>query len=116
VLDLATLERTAAFLDPNAVATHLRTLARQSSELLGELRVAAALASGADAIAEAAHALAGSAGMFGFERLAAIGRRFEHAVQTGDEALPALSDHLSATLETTLLEMTLRARAYESVD
>jgi HPt (histidine-containing phosphotransfer) domain-containing protein len=36
-----------------------------------------------NALVETAHKLAGSAGMFGFERVASLARSFERAVETG---------------------------------
>jgi HPt (histidine-containing phosphotransfer) domain-containing protein len=55
-----------------------------------------------NALADEAHALAGSAGLFGFERLAAMGRRFECDVQSGTGEAPDVVAGLSAALEVTL--------------
>jgi hypothetical protein len=43
--------------------------------------------------------------MFGFQRLSAIGRQFEQAVQSGSPEAPALADALSAAVEATLQEI-----------
>ncbi len=56
-------------------------------------------------MAEAAHALAGSAGMFGFERLALVARHFEHAALTGSPDVAALADDLAAALDASLGEI-----------
>jgi HPt (histidine-containing phosphotransfer) domain-containing protein len=53
-------------------------------------------------LTEVAHALAGSAGMFGFERLAAKGRSFERAVQSGAPEASTLADELCAAVDATL--------------
>ncbi len=69
------------------------------------MREAGALAHPADALADAAHTLAGSAGMFGFTRLATMGRGVERAVQTSAADLPARADELRAAVEATLHEI-----------
>ena len=61
-------------------------------------------------LAESAHILSGSAGMFGFKRLAAVARRFEHAVQTAAPEAPAVALHLSVTINATLEELRNRVR------
>jgi CheY-like chemotaxis protein/HPt (histidine-containing phosphotransfer) domain-containing protein len=105
VLDLDMLQRTAASLDPKAAMTHLRTVTRQGEALLTALRSPDALIGSGNALAEAAHNVAGSAGLFGFERLAVVARHFERAVQTDSPALLSLADDLSAALEVSLQQM-----------
>ena len=61
-----------------------------------------------DELAAAAHRLAGSAGMFGFQRLATVGRDFERAVQSGAPDAPVLAGALCTAIEDTRLE--IRAR------
>jgi PAS domain S-box-containing protein len=109
VLDAAALARTAAFLDPEAVATYLQTITTQGEELLSSISAPDALVRSGNELARAAHTLAGSAGMFGFERLAALGRRFERAVQSGGAEAPALADGLSAALKATLQAINARS-------
>ncbi|MGI4799522.1 MAG: PAS domain S-box protein, partial [Janthinobacterium lividum] len=74
ILDNAVFERTAAFLAPEAVAACLRTIGERCEALLYALRKPGALAGERPDLAAAAHVLAGSAGMFGFGRLAAAAR------------------------------------------
>jgi CheY-like chemotaxis protein len=100
VLDVEEFERTAAFLTPEVVARSLRTIAERCVALQRGLRAPDAVARAGTRLADAAHALAGSAGMFGFERLAAAARGFERAVQTGAEEVPGLAHNLNAALET----------------
>jgi len=99
VLDVEEFERTAAFLTPEVVARSLRTIAERCVALQRGLRAPDAVARAGTRLADAAHALAGSAGMFGFERLAAA-RGFERAVQTGAEEASDLAHNLNAALET----------------
>jgi CheY-like chemotaxis protein/HPt (histidine-containing phosphotransfer) domain-containing protein len=105
VLDLAMLQRTAASLEPKTAVMHLRTVARQGEALLRALRSPDALMGSGSALAESAHAVAGSAGLFGFERLAVVARHFERAVQTDSPALLSLADDLSVALEASLQQM-----------
>ena len=105
VLDLAAFERTAAFLAPEAVASYLRTIAERGEALLRQLRALDALAGAPRDLAEKAHTLAGSAGMFGFERLATVARQFEHAVQSGASEVQVLAYGLAPAIESSLLEI-----------
>ena len=109
VLDPGAFERTAAFLAPQAVASYLRTLAERGEALLRGLHAPDALARTGSDLADAAHTLAGSAGMFGFERLAMVARRFERAVQTNAAETPDLAEGLCAAIEASLQEMHHRA-------
>jgi HPt (histidine-containing phosphotransfer) domain-containing protein len=56
-------------------------------------------------LAEAAHALAGSAGMFGLSRLAEEARQFERGVQSGAADMPAVVDRLDEAIEASLHEI-----------
>jgi PAS domain S-box-containing protein len=102
VVNQQVFERNAALLKPEAVARYMKTIAEGVQSLLCGLREPDALTRTGGELSDAAHALAGSAGMFGFERLAALGRRFERAMQTGAAETPALADGLAAALEATL--------------
>ena len=110
VINADTFERTCAFLPPDAVASYLRTIGERGEVMLQKLHISD-LALDGDELAEAAHALAGSAGMFGFERLSSMGRRFEHAVQTDAADVSALARRLSAALEDVLVEVRNRLPA-----
>ena len=109
VLDPAAFGRIAASLSPQTLVSHLRTIAGRGEALLRALHAPGALAgTGAD-LAAAAHTLAGSAGMFGFERLADVARRFEHAVEAGAPDAQVLADGLAVAIEASLPEMQARA-------
>jgi hypothetical protein len=107
VLDPRTFDRTAAFLTTETVASYLVTIVTLGEALLRGLRPPNALMSGDKALVETAHKLAGSAGMFGFERLASLSLRFERAVETG-VADVALADGLCRAIEATREEAHIR--------
>jgi HPt (histidine-containing phosphotransfer) domain-containing protein len=111
VLNLAALERVAAILRPEKVASYMRGLAEKGEALLGRLRAPDALAGRDDALAEAAHTIAGTAGMVGFERLSTVARDFEHPARTGSAEAPARAGALIVALEATLGEMHSRGAA-----
>jgi len=102
VLALGAFKRTAAFLAPEVVARHLQSIAERGEALQRGLRTLGAATRAGSELSDAAHVLAGSAGMFGFESLAAAARGFEHAVQTGAEDAPIVAHTLNAALEAAL--------------
>jgi signal transduction histidine kinase/ActR/RegA family two-component response regulator/HPt (histidine-containing phosphotransfer) domain-containing protein len=102
VWDLKAFQRTSGFLAPEAVTVYLHSIVENAEVLLQGLSEPDAQTRTDNVLAEAAHALAGSAGMFGFDRLANLGRRFERAVQSGAADAPALSESLSAAIEASL--------------
>jgi HPt (histidine-containing phosphotransfer) domain-containing protein len=102
VFNPTVFELTAFYLAPEAVASYMEAIAERGEALLRGLRGPDALMQTGDELAEAAHTIAGSAGMFGFERLTSLGRRFERAIQAGAAEAPALAEGLSAALEVTL--------------
>ena len=108
VVEPMAFQRTASFLAPASVASYLQAITARGEALARDLRAPEALAQHANELAKAAHTLAGSVSLFGFERLAGIGLRFERAVQIGATELPALVDPLSGAIEATLQE--IRAR------
>ena len=110
VLDMVEFDRTAAFLAPEALASYLRTIAGRGKALLDELQATGGLLHAEVSLADAAHTLSGSAGMFGLKRLAAVARRFEHAVQTAAPEVPAAASHLSTAIEISLDELQDRIR------
>ncbi|HET6307091.1 MAG TPA: PAS domain S-box protein [Rhodopila sp.] len=95
-------DRTACYLTPEAVRSYMEAITERGEALLRGLRGPEALRQAGDELAEAAHTIAGSAGMFGFERLTSLGRRFERAIQAGSAEAPALAEGLIASLEVTL--------------
>ena len=103
VVDMMAFKRTAAFLPPLAVTNYLRAIVERGDALLRRLRVADAATRHGEELAEAAHSLAGSAGMFGFDRVAALGLRFERAAQSGSVEAVGLADGLAAAILATLL-------------
>ncbi len=105
VLDPAAFGRTAAYLSPKVLASHLQTIAGRGEALLRALHAPGALASTVADLSAAAHTLAGSAGMFGFERLSAVARGFEHAIQTSAPDAQTFADGLAAAIKASLLEM-----------
>ncbi len=102
VFDAGTFDRTATFLAPKAVASYLQVITKGAEALLGLLRDPDALTGKENQLAEAAHTLAGNAGMFGFERLSALGRRFEQGIQSGAAETVAFAGGLVAAIEDTL--------------
>jgi CheY-like chemotaxis protein/HPt (histidine-containing phosphotransfer) domain-containing protein len=102
VCNSAAFERTAFYLPPEAVASYLQAIIERGEALLRGLQEPDALVQNGDELADAAHTIAGSAGMFGFERLTTMGRRFERAVHAGAADLQALTHGLHAALEATL--------------
>ena len=108
ILDAKAFTLTASCLKPDVVTSYLRTIAELSESLRRDLRADDALVNTADALAEAAHALASRAGMFGFHRLSAIGRNFERAVQSGAPEAPDLANGLCAAIDATLQEVRAR--------
>jgi PAS domain S-box-containing protein len=111
VFDAASFDRTAAYLAPDMVQSYMNTLAVRSELLLRELCTPDSLKEAAGALADAAHVLAGSAGMFGFERLAVVARHFEFVVKDGTAEAGALAAALAEVLEASLTEMRRHAAA-----
>jgi CheY-like chemotaxis protein len=107
VLNRAAFERTAVFLPPEALATYMASLAARGGALLDLLRAAP---EGNGDLAAAAHTLAGSAGMFGFERLAAAGRAFEIAVRVDTHGSLPARDRLIRAIEVSLVELGRHSR------
>jgi HPt (histidine-containing phosphotransfer) domain-containing protein len=108
ILDPAAFERTAGYLTSDVIRSYLNTLAERGAALLEALESPQVPAGKNDERASAAHALAGSAGLLGFARLASTGRRFEHAVQAGASDVQAIADELVATIQATLQEINNR--------
>jgi signal transduction histidine kinase/CheY-like chemotaxis protein len=102
IVDRTAFNRTASFLPPETVTTYLRTIVEQGDGLLRRLRMPDAITLAGTELTDTVHSLAGSSGMFGFERLSSVGRRFERAVQTASPEALAISAGLIAALEATL--------------
>jgi len=113
VLDSAALDRTAAVLKPEAVSSYLRQLADRAEALRQGLRAAAEIPAVAQTLATSAHAIAGSAGMFGFDRLVFVARHFERAAKTDPAQAAALADDLDMALKLSIAAM--HGRTHERV-
>ncbi len=111
IFDSGGFDRTAAFLAPDRVADYLRAIAGSGDALLCGLRAPDGLAENGHKLAEQAHALASSAGMLGFTRVATLSRRFEYALQSGSADAQELAAGLGAALEATLHDMEHRIDA-----
>ena len=105
LVDQAGFDRTCAFLRPEAIAIYLDTIAERGRALLATLRAAGPAD---DRAGDDAHTLAGSAGMFGFERMSRAATHFEHALQTGAADLPARAARLERAILETLAEIEAR--------
>jgi PAS domain S-box-containing protein len=112
VLDDAALDRTAAVLKPEAVITYLRSLAGKAEALQEDLRARGEIQGSAHRLASSAHALAGSAGMFGFDRLVFVARHFERAAKSDPAQAAALADDLDTALKLSIAAM--RTRTHEA--
>ncbi len=100
-MDPQAFARTAAFLLPETVTSYLRTILALGDTLLRALDEADPLHGPTEALAAATHTLTGSAGMFGFQRLASLGQRFEHALQTANPEARHLAQQLRAAVTET---------------
>jgi PAS domain S-box-containing protein len=105
VFDPHAFDRSARYLAPDTVATYIQTIAEGAEALRTQLCQPSDQAKAGGGLAEAAHALAGSAGLFGFQRLAALGRRFEQAIPSSAADARPLADALTAAITATLLEI-----------
>jgi PAS domain S-box-containing protein len=103
VFDPGALDRVACYLPSTVVAANLQTIANDAKALLGKLENGNGPVDLRDALSEATHALASSAGMFGFQRLAVLCRRFERAMQSEAPDLSSLGDALRVAIAATLL-------------
>jgi PAS domain S-box-containing protein len=108
VLDTVALEKTAAMLKPEAVQTYLTGLTARMEALQAGLHSLADTPGGVAKLAEAAHALAGSAGMFGFERLVLMARHFERSVKADPSVAASLAGDLNAALTLSLAALQAR--------
>jgi CheY-like chemotaxis protein len=105
VIDLETFKRTASFLAPRAVAAYLRKIAALAKALLVMLDGPEIPEYTDDEFAGAAHIVAGTAGMFGFERITVASRQFERATERGTSEAAPFAGALSAAIKATLPEI-----------
>jgi CheY-like chemotaxis protein len=114
LIDLEMFKRTAAFLTPKTLAYYLRKIAALTKALLVMLDGPEIPEYDSNEFAGAAHIVAGTAGMFGFERLTVISRQFERATEVGASDASPLGEALSAAIKETLPE--IRSRILAAVD
>ncbi len=98
ILNKQVYDQTAAVLSPDAVKRHTATLADRFDTLLLRLVQPNALAVDGAKLAEAAHTVSGSAGMFGFERLSSDAKLFERSTTINSPDITERTDALIATL------------------
>ena len=108
-LNTDTFDGMVAILAPETVASYLSTIRERGEALLRALRAPDVLTRPDDTLGSAAHVLAGSAGMFGFERLAAAAQLFERSAGTGGELVREVVDGLTTDLEFLINEIDDRA-------
>ena len=112
VLDETAFGQTAGYLSLGNVACHISNLIRRTEALLvGLAEIDPNLIAGCkskDMLVSAAHALAGSAGMFGFERLSAVARQFEYLAESSPEDLPRITESLRAAAQASVAAMRRR--------
>jgi CheY-like chemotaxis protein len=111
IVTFRTFDRTVSSLAPKAATMYLQTIVSLCEAQLRMLNRGAAVAPTRGELAAAAHTLAASASMFGFERLTSIARQYQRAIETATSQAPALADALSATIRTTLHELQSRTAA-----
>jgi CheY-like chemotaxis protein/HPt (histidine-containing phosphotransfer) domain-containing protein len=105
VVDHETAGRLSSLLPRDAIDSYMQSIVERGETLRRLLREPDALASHGQEVVIAAHALAGSAGMLGFDRLATTGLLLEHAMQAGAADAPAIASGLCAAIEATLLHI-----------
>ncbi len=98
ILDLEAIDRLKGFLSTEAIMSYLQTIVARGDSVLDMLgRLTPFMVD--PVLADAVHALVGSAGMFGFLRLASVGQRFEQSVRSGSADGPALAHALRMAIE-----------------
>ena len=109
VLNEEIFAQTTSYLPIEAVASHLRSLTLRTEALLTELERLLSTEAVAEpdwaSLVAAGHALGGSAGMFGFERLAAVARHFEFVAAKTPDANAQAATSLRAAALVSLTEM-----------
>jgi signal transduction histidine kinase/ActR/RegA family two-component response regulator/HPt (histidine-containing phosphotransfer) domain-containing protein len=94
VLDEAIYARTAGVLPPDVLTSFLKTMAERARTLSDGIHLAATQPDAPNDLADLAHTLGGSAGMFGFRRLADVAKRYEYAVNLNAPEAPDLAAEL----------------------
>lgn len=105
VFDPDAVKRMAEYLAPSVIDTYLKSLVSRCQTVSAALCTSGALVPDNEILADAAHTLAGSAGMLGFVRLADDGVRLEQALRHRSPELPSLAARLAGSIEATLGEV-----------
>ena len=113
IFDEATFASVASVVSPAAVSSYIKTLAERCDSLLRQLRVSPPLLADTRDLAAAAHALGGSAGLFGFQRLAIAAYNYERLLEIASPSTPSAAVDLIAVMETSLFEMHQHLRRYD---
>jgi CheY-like chemotaxis protein len=103
IFDHTAFRVTASFVSPDVVQVHVQSIGKRCESLLADLGNPAMLVQGNDTLAETVHRLSGSSGLFGFERIAVLGKRCEQALRFGSDDLTAIAAALAEALRATLL-------------
>ncbi len=104
-LNIATFDSMTAILSPEAIESYLSTIKDRGEELLRALQGLDVPACPDHTLGSAAHILAGSAGMFGFEQLAAAAQLLDHVIKAGKPVTRLLVDGLSTNLDFLVREL-----------
>ena len=103
--DSAVFARTAGLLAPDILVSSLTTIGARGKAFLQLARSGGKFENHVLELAEMAHTLGGSAGMFGFLHLANASKRFEYAVQSNAPETGQRAAELIATVEEALTEI-----------
>lgn len=108
VLDTDVFAVNTKFLSPATILSYLEMVLADTQALQRSLRSLKAGRPVDDAVADAAHKLAGKAGMLGFARVTAASLSFERSARTGAAVEPAITTALDATLDASAEELLRR--------
>ena len=108
LLNTQTFTQTAGFLSSEAMTRYLQSVVEQIESLRHSLSGPMLAGEDADATAASAHTLAGSAGLFGCDRLVFVARQFDAAVGADPDQLNVLAGGMLAVMRDTLTA--IRAR------
>ena len=105
ILSQTVFAQTCSIIAPGAQAAYLLSIKERSEAILCKLQGVDLQLGPNTQLAEVVHSLCGSAGMFGFLRLAVAGLRFEQALRTNAPDRGAAADAFESALELTLKEL-----------
>ncbi len=108
IFNRVTFDGMAAFLSPETIDSHLSTIRDRGRSLLRALQEPDGLVHPDATLGPAAHVLAGSAGMFGFEQLAVAAQSFDRATKRDEPLGRPLIDGLSTELRLLVDELDRR--------